>query len=114
VSGTGTAEYWYREGETALKVWPADTTTKFVVRYMKAPAELKEATDSPIVPEPYQELIVLGTVVRLLTDKNNYEAAQFERQEWERGVRRMVHAYKPNYDRARRVVKTGSAADYIG
>lgn len=114
INETGGACYWYREGENTIKVWPADTTTKFIVRYMKAPAELSAQSDEPIVPKPYQELIVLATAVRLLADKNDYEAAQFERQEWERGIKRMQRAFKPNYDRNRSIVRTGAAADYMG
>jgi len=112
---TGSAECWYREGVKTLKVWPADTSSTFKVLYWKVPAELKESADEPLVPAAYHDdLIVSGTVIRLFKNRKNYEAAQFERQEWERAAQRLLHALgKPNYDRSRVIARTGTAADYL-
>lgn len=106
---------WYRQGETEVKVWPADTTSTFVVRYLKTPAELKEDSDKPVIPTAYQDIIVDGAVVRAYKNRDNYEAVQAVRTEWEGGLRQMVHALlKPNYDAAYTVIRTGFAGDYLG
>jgi hypothetical protein len=105
---------WYREGETSVKVWPADTTSTFVIRYLKVPAELKEDSDEPVIPKAYQDLIVDGAVIRAYKNRDNFEAAQFVRGEWEGGIRQMVHALlRPNYDSDYTVIRTGYPSDYL-
>lgn len=110
---TGSSRYWYREGMTSIKVWPADTSSTFVVRYIKA-VELSEEKDEPLMPSVYHNLIVDGAVVRCLKNRHNYEAAQFVRQEWERGMNQMRHALlKANHDRPKRIIRTGLEGDYL-
>lgn len=111
---TGSPGYWYLEGETTIKVYPAEAGT-ILVRYRKVPAALSADADTPVLPAEYHDLIVDGTVVRAYKNRDNFEAAQFTRQEWERGIKGMTHALlKPNYDRERLIVRTGTAADYLG
>lgn len=116
LNDTGVAEVWFRAGETQLAVHPLDTASTLTVRYVKTPAKLLADADEPILPESYQGLIVDGTVIRLLRNRNNYEAAQFERQEWQHGIKGMEHALmKPNYDgNERLIVRTGGVGDYLG
>lgn len=105
---------WYREGETTVKVWPADTSSTFLVRYLKTPKELSEDADTLVIPAAYQDLVVDGAVIRAYKNRDNFEAAQFVRAEWERGVRQMVHALlRPNYDRPYLATRTGFPADYL-
>lgn len=109
----GAATNWYREGDT-IKVWPADEESTFLVRYVLAPEDLSEDAETPLVPAPYQDLIVDGAVVRAYKNRDNFEAAQFVRQEWERGIKQMAHALlRPNYDNARSVIRTGEPRDYL-
>lgn len=110
----GRAEYWYLEGETSLRVYPAEPASTFVIRYTKSPAKLVADGDLPVVPEQYQDMLVDGATVRALKNRDNYEAAQFVRQEWKLGLATMRHALlKPNYDRDRKQRRTGAAADYL-
>lgn len=112
---TGSGEYWFRADLTHLAVWPLDTTSKFAIRYVRRATKMVAPTDMPLVPEEYDELTVSGSVIRLYRGKDNFEAAQFERQEWERGMTGMKHALlKPNYDRERTIVRTGGLGDYVG
>jgi hypothetical protein len=111
----GTAEQWYRASLTQIGVWPADTASKLVVRYVKQPVDMVADSDEPLSPATYHDLIVDGTEVRCQKKRKNYEAAQFIRQEWERGIRGMRHALlKPNYDRERSIIRTGGSGDYLG
>jgi hypothetical protein len=115
LNDTGTAEYWFREGETSLRVYPLDSSSTLVVRYVKVPPELSAEGDVPLIPAAYQDLIVDGATVRALKNRDNYEAAQFVRQEWKSGIALMKQALlKPNYDRERMIVRTGAPGDYLG
>jgi hypothetical protein len=108
----GIGECWYREGEK-IAVWPADTTSTFIVRYQKAPKELTGAEALP-GPVRFHGLYVDGAVVRGFKNRSNFEAAQFVRQEWERVLREMVMALlNTNYDMPKKVSRSGWAGDYI-
>jgi hypothetical protein len=109
----GAASYWYREGDT-LKVFPADEESIFLIRYVVTPEALADVGDTPRVPAAYQDLIVDGAVVRAYKNRDNFEATQAVRAEWERGLRQMVSALlHPNYDNARSLIRTGSTTDYL-
>jgi hypothetical protein len=114
-SSTGTACHWFRAGMTTVDVYPTDVSSVLRVRYVRQPAALVADGDESMIPVAYQDLIIDGTVVRLYKNRDNFEAAQFVRQEWERGIEGMKHALlKPNYDRERSIVRTGLADDYLG
>lgn len=114
LSETGSALYWYMEGDQVMKVYPGDTASTFIARYLTRPAELAKDEDTPLVPTPYQGLIVDGAVVRALKNRNNYEAAQFVREEWQRGLNQMAHALmRKNYDQPFVIQRTGYFEDYI-
>jgi hypothetical protein len=114
LSIVGIAEVWYREGESSLKVWPANTTATYVVRYLKTGADLSAASDTPLVPTRFQDLIVDGAVVRAYKNRDNFEAAQAVRKEWERGLAQMRHALlKVNYDANVMIQRTGRWGDYL-
>lgn len=114
IDETGTAQRWYRASETELKVWPADTTSTFLVKYVKTPAELKEDSDEPVVPKVYQDLIVDGTVIRLYKNRDNAEMARAVREEWREGLQRMrAQLLQPNLDGPRFVQRSGWLGDYL-
>lgn len=115
LTDTGVGVIWFRASESSIAVYPLDTASTFIVRYLKVPADLVADADVPILPPAYHDVIVDGTVIRLLKNRDSYEAAQFVRQEWERGIQNMKHALlRPNYDGDRRIVRTGSPGDYLG
>lgn len=112
LSSTGSASRWYRSG-SEVKVWPEDSTSTFTLRYLRLPAELEEDEDRLVVPARYQELVVDGMAIRGYKNRENFEAAQAVRVEWERGVRQMVRALlRPNHDGDRRILRTGGMGDY--
>jgi len=111
----GTAQFWYRQGESTINVYPVDTTTTFTVRYLKVVDELGDDGDEPPIPAGYRDLIIDGAVFRAYKATDNFGAAQEVKAAWEIGMRSMRHALlKPNYDRERLIVRTGSSADYLG
>jgi uncharacterized protein (DUF952 family) len=113
LSSTGSPVRWYITDGSTIEVYPANTDHTIKVTYAKVAAELKEDTDVPIVPTAYQGVIVDGAVAKAYKPSDNFEAMQFVRQEFDRGLKQMVHALlRPNYDSHRRILRTGIAGDY--
>lgn len=112
---SGSAEYWFRSNLTTIGVYPLDTSSEIVVRYVKTTPTLSASTDTPLSPSGYHDLIVDGATVRAYKNRDNFEAAQFVRQEWERGTTGMKHSLmKVNYDHDRVITRTGLPIDYLG
>lgn len=112
LDGVGGAQYWYTEDGKTIKVYPASGAT-FNVRYRRVPVALGDA-DEPLVPEDYQELLITRARVEVYKATDNFEAAAEILKDCERGRDEMVHALmKPNYDKERRITRTGRAGDYL-
>lgn len=95
---TGNPSYWYTDNLTIVRTYPA-TSVSLAVRYYKIPATLSSGGDTPVIPARFNDLIVDGAAVRAYKNKDNFEAAQFVRDEWERGVERMRSVLlHPHYD----------------
>ncbi len=98
----GSAAHWYMSDETTLAVHPADTTSTFVVRYWKIPAEMTAAEDEPIVPSRWRGLLVDGAVIRGYRDSDNWDAANqlqahFDRRLMQMASSEMVRSQEPDF-----------------
>jgi hypothetical protein len=112
LDGTGAAEYWYTEDGQTIKVYPSNGNT-FRVLYRKTPVALTDE-EEPIIPADYQELIITRARVEIYKATDNFEAAAEVLKDYERDLDRMVHALmKPNYDKERRLTRSGRAGDYL-
>lgn len=110
----GKAEYWFTEDNETVKVHPSDTASSFRVDYRKVPAELEKDEEEPIIPVDYHDLIVDRVRVKAYKKTDNFEAAAEILQDYERQLDDMVHALmKPNYDKDRRVTRSGMVGDYL-
>lgn len=111
LDAVGGAEVWYIDDGTKIKVYPSSSST-FKVHYRKVPVELEDE-EVPIVPEDYHELIVTRVMVKVYKATDNFAAAAEVIKDYERERNGMVHALmKPNYDKERRMRRTGNAGDY--
>lgn len=111
-AGVGKPEYWYTEDGTTIKVAPSSTTT-IRVPYRKVPVELGDA-DEPIFAADYHDLLVTRVRVKVYRATDNFEAAAEILKDYERERDAMVHALmKPNYDKERRLTRSGRAGDYL-
>jgi hypothetical protein len=72
---TGTAQYFWRDGSSTLRVYPNDTSTTWTVRYLKTPATMTTAADVPAVPDDWRFLIVDYAVMAALRDRSNFQEA---------------------------------------
>lgn len=86
---TGTPEYFYRDSQTSIKVYPANTSISLSVRYCKAPADLT-GTDTPLVPADYHDLIVDGAVLYAKKDDDTFDQLL---QTFEQGLQQMRADY---------------------
>lgn len=109
----GTATQWFLDGEDELHVYPVDADSTIQVRYIKKPADLKEDKDEPIFDADYHDLIVDAAVVRAYKNIDNFEAAGFLRQEFDRGMRNMVRNLRKSYDGNRMIQRSGTVDDYL-
>lgn len=112
LDAVGTPEVWYLDDGSKIKVYPSSSDT-FKVYYRKVPAELADG-DVPIIPVDYHDVIVDGVRVKAYKRSDNNKAASEALTDYERQLGLMVHALmKPNYDKERRIARTGSAGDYL-
>lgn len=112
LDGVGNAEYWFTENGTTIRVYPSSDAL-FRVDYRKVPIALEDE-DEPIVPTDYQELIITRVRVETYKATDNFEASAEILEDYERGLGEMVHALmKPNYDKERRLTRSGRRQDYL-
>lgn len=110
--GVGRPEYWFTEDGETIKVTPTSAGLVVRVLYRKKPAVLEDA-DEPIFDADYHDLIVTRVRVKVYKATDNLEAAAEMIKDYERERDAMVHALmKPNYDKERRLTRTGRAGDY--
>lgn len=109
----GTATQWFLDGEDELRVFPSDADSTIQVRYLLKPPDLKEDGDEPIFDADYHDLIVDAAVVRAYKNTDNFEAAGFVRQEFDRGMRNMVRNLRKSYDGNRMIQRSGTVDDYL-
>lgn len=89
LTSTGTPIFYYITGGTTVSVWPV-ATNSLSVRYTAQPSDLAAAGDTPIVPAPYHDIIVLGAVRRALLDDTDSGSYQLIKAEWNDRVQQMV------------------------
>jgi hypothetical protein len=113
LSGTGTGTQWYLENGNSIHVYPGDTASTILVRYLKEVADLVADGDEPVVPAAYHGVIEDGAVLRAYKTTDNFEAVIAIRAEFNAGLKSMVKGLRVNYDGSRTIVRTGSVNDYI-
>ncbi len=113
LSSSGIAEVWYTEDGRTLKVFPSSDTATFKVHYRRTPPALTDL-EEPIIPADYHDIIVDGVRIKVYKATDNFAAASEILKDYERRLEGMGHALlHPNYDQARRIVRTGSGGDYL-
>lgn len=79
---TGTASFWYLTGGTTVNVMPPNTGISLSVRYFKVPTEMSNASDTPVIPTQYHDIIVLGAWRRGLLDDSAAGDYEVIKREW--------------------------------
>lgn len=105
---TGTPTYWYQESRTVIKVYPANTTDTLSVHYLKVPATLT-GTDSHLIPEEFEDLIIDGAVIRAYKDDDRLDDAATLSQFFNEGLREMMDALlSRNHDGPDYIIQTNT------
>lgn len=86
---TGTAAYWYLLGDT-LYTYPTDTAARLTVRYVYVPPEMTTASDEPVVPQRYRNLITDAAYYLALKDNDEFDAAGALKGLYDAEVLRMI------------------------
>ena len=112
-TGTGSPAGWYTEDGETIKTTPS-SGGKIKVLMRRKPAALAKDEDEPIFDEDYHDLIVTRVRVKVYKATDNLEAAAEMLKDYERERGEMVHALmKPNYDKERRLTRSGRGGDYL-
>lgn len=95
---TGTAGYYYLEGNT-IKTYPQSSTDVVNVRYIAQPSPLSDDNDLTAVPDRWCDILVDLAVVRGYKDEDKFDLVVPLRQEIDRQVQQMmVHLLGRQYD----------------
>lgn len=86
-SATGQPERYLisgHEGDNTIRLWPApDSAWEVQVRYYGEPGGMVDGTDTPFVPERWQDLLVRYALVKCYERENDYNSAQYHRNIYE-------------------------------
>lgn len=106
---TGTATSWYLDGSATLRVYPANTSTTFTVRYVKFSAELT-GTDTPAIPTRHHPLWIDLAMVRVYRDSDDLAAAEALRRQTQEDLRRLVAVYelRSGSNNRRQIIREGA------
>lgn len=91
----GAPAYWtYTGGQLTLYPTP-DGSYTLNVRYLRKPTTLDDDADVPDVPEEFQEILVIGTVMKCLRHDDRYNEALALKQEYDELMTDMLLRYSP-------------------
>ena len=90
---TGTPTHWYRDSDTTIKIWPANTAVTVNVRYLKVPPTLSGPTDTPVIPTRYHPIIIDAAFVEVLKDSEDYSEMGGAEQVLQQRLAEMRKAY---------------------
>lgn len=112
-TGTGKPEYWFTEDNETIQITPTQAGLIIRVLYRKIVSLLDDA-DEPIFDPDYHDAIVTRARVKVYKATDNNEAAAEMMKDYEGERDSMVHALlKPNYDKERRLTRSGRVGDYL-
>jgi hypothetical protein len=78
-----------------LKLWPTpDAAYVIKVTYKKVPAHLTANTESPLIPERYQEIVVLGVFQKVNEWNDDYDYAGVVERQYEQKIMKMISDYR--------------------
>ena len=93
IAQTGDPSYWYLDGLTSLKVFPANTSVSLSVRYVKYSAELT-GSDTPGIPTRYHNLWIDLAMCRVYEDSDDFQAASALRAQTQKRLGQLVEEFE--------------------
>lgn len=87
--------WWTIYNTAIIFAYNADRTYTVQIDYNQRPAELVADTDVPVIPEEFQEVLVLGAMVRALESIDDNDIAQYQQGKKNLLVQSMVKRFSP-------------------
>lgn len=87
--------WWTIYNTAIIFAYNADRTYTVQIDYNQRPAELATDTDVPVIPEEFQEILVLGAMVRALESIDDNDIAQYQQGKKNLLVQAMVKRFSP-------------------
>lgn len=75
--------FWTDFGRTMMFDCPADKAYKLRVRYLAAPTELVNDSDTPLIPQEYKEILIRGALAAIEEYRDNYDLGAVHRRKVE-------------------------------
>lgn len=72
---TSTPQYWTYYGDTLEFAHQADDDYVINLDYVKSVPYLSATTDVPVIPESFQELLLVGAMIRIFEQKEDFDYA---------------------------------------
>lgn len=91
--GTGAATAWTEYGDLLYFNKPADQNYTFAVDFISAPRRMTKDTSVPTIPEEFEELYVIGALMRLMKRDDDYAPKQEEEKDYANLLRQLVLRY---------------------
>jgi len=87
--------YWTIYNTNVLFAWEADKNYTFQHDYNKSATTLEDDADIPELPEEFQEILVIGALVRCLETNDDNDIAQYQNSKKNLLVQSMLKRFNP-------------------
>ena len=87
--------WWTVYNTSIIFMSNADNTYTLQIDYINKPLELSGETDVPVIPEEFQEILVLGAMVRCLEANDDNDIAAYQNGKKNLLVQAMLKRYAP-------------------
>lgn len=103
----GVPDYYYLWNDVIYLYPTPDAVYTIEARYLKTPTTL-ESGDQPDVPEPFQEVVMLGTLYRAMQTNDNFDQALVVKNQMDTQVIDMIRRLMPFPSGSPRVMPTSN------
>ena len=91
----GTPRWWTIYNDQIIFSWNADTNITLQHDYLKEATALEDDADVPEIPESFQEVLVLGALVRCYETNDDNDIAQYQQGKKNLLVAALLKRYSP-------------------
>lgn len=89
----GAAYKWTEFGNNLIFNKVADQTYTYAVDFLQAPTRMSADGSTPTIPQEFEEIYVLGAVMRLMKSEDDYQPKAEEEKDYNKLVRALVQRY---------------------
>lgn len=93
VNSVGPIYNWALYGNSMMLSRPTDQDYQLTMYYYRKPKTLTENTDTPDIPEEFNELLVLGAYIRILKRNEDNDIADDIQKDYDKMLNQLVSKY---------------------